>query len=48
MTYVENGNEVVGFEDADDAAEEEEAAEDAPLEERQLNIMKSTLRTTEV
>ena len=45
MTYVANGDEVVGFEGADDVAEEDEAAEDAQLGG---DVVKSTLRSTEV
>jgi hypothetical protein len=41
VTYVANGDEVVGFEGADDVAEEDEAAEGG-------DAVKSTLRSTEV
>jgi hypothetical protein len=53
VTYVEDGNDVVGFEGPEDAAEEDVAEEDAgeePVtsEEKELNLMKSALRSVEV
>ena len=53
VTYVEDGNDVVGFEGPEDAAEEDVAEEDAgeePVtsEEKEMNLMKSALRSVEV